>query len=360
MEAAPTLAPARVAVGSTTGPVNSFACLILARNESDSIQQTLASIQAALPPGVPVLVAADHCEDDTARQAEQAGATVLVRDGGSPSSKGAALTWVLQEHWDLLRDLPAVLILDADSGLAPSAGAAIAAHLGQEAAFQCRVAPAGYDGSPLATLIALSEILEQSVHERLRSRLGWPVRLRGTGMLIPPAVLRNVCAEIDTEAEDIALTLLLAASGVAIRRIEDAVVYDPKPRQAAPAARQRARWFRGQWAALRRYRRQVLQLAGQGPRGWSVLAALFLKPRWLVSSLSLVLALALMRWPWASAAFWAIPSAEAGMLAFGLLCLGSKRTGFLKALLHLPAFALMWARGIMLALGRSGWLRARG
>ncbi len=360
METAQSFATLTCSLAPEGDTMGRFACLILARNESGVIGRAIESIRRATSPGDALLVVADHCEDDTAEQALSAGATVLVRDDGSPSGKGAALAWFFRDHWGLVRDYPAVLVLDADSLLAPAAGAAIAARLGEGVAYQCRVAPEGYGGSPLATLIALSEIVGQSVHDRLRAKLGWPVRLRGTGMLLPPAVLRAACARLGTEVEDVALTLLLAASGVAIRRLEEAVVFDPKPRQSAAAARQRARWFRGQWLALWRYRSEVLRILLQGPRGWSLLTSLFLKPRWLAAAGAAVLALACSPWPWIAAALWGLLLAEVLALAAGLLQAGTERPRFLRALLYFPSFAFMWIRGFVLLFRRSPWLRTRG
>jgi cellulose synthase/poly-beta-1,6-N-acetylglucosamine synthase-like glycosyltransferase len=250
-------------------------------------------------------------------------------------------------------------VLDADSRLAPEAGPAIAAQAGLAKAFQCRLLPADYDGSGLATLMALSEIVDQSMHDRLRTRLGWPVRLRGTGMLLPPAALEQVSPELSTEVEDIALTLLLAAAGLPIERLEAAVVRDPKPRKVAAGARQRARWFRGQWIALWRYRAQVLRVAAQGPRGWSLLSSLFLKPRWLAALTAALLALACRAWPWVAGPLWIWVAAQAFALGAGLLFLGQERWLFLKALAYVPGFVLMWLRGMALALRRLPWPRVR-
>jgi cellulose synthase/poly-beta-1,6-N-acetylglucosamine synthase-like glycosyltransferase len=335
------------------------ACLILAHDESQVIEQALESVRLAMAPQAPVIVVADHCVDDTAERARRSGAAVLVRDGGSATGKGAALAWFIQNHWELVRQCPAVLILDADSRLAPDAGAALADIPAEAAVFQCRVIPGDFSGSPLAALIALSEIVDQWLDDRLRARLGWPVRLRGTGMLLPPAILREACASLETEVEDTALTLLLAAAGVKIGRLEKVVVYDPKPRRAAPAARQRARWFRGQWAALWRYRLQALRIARQGPPGWSLLGTLFLKPRWLVLAAGTLLALACSRWAGAAALCWSLVFLQAAPLVVGLFALPPEHRHLLRSFLYHPWFAFMWLRALALLFRRSSWLRTR-
>jgi cellulose synthase/poly-beta-1,6-N-acetylglucosamine synthase-like glycosyltransferase len=229
---------------------------------------------------------------------------------------------------------------------------------GRDQALQCFVSPVGFEHSSISTLIAFSELVEQTVFDGLRSFLGWPVRLRGTGMVISPKLLSSVSDRVQTEVEDIALNLLLAENGIRVKRINSAVVYDPKPTEAAAATRQRARWFRGQWAALWQYRSTVAKIAAQGPAGWSLLGSLFMKPRWLMLALKIVLALVFFRLPLVSGTLGSLVLCDLLLILGGLFRM-RERNIFLKAILHLPGFVFMWLGGILLSFRCRSWLRVR-
>ena len=276
----------------------SAAVVILAHDEAGVIETTVQSVVLAQAPGDALYVIADNCSDDTAMIAAQAGACVLERQGESITGKGAALKWFVMQKGDLLERYDLVVILDADNHVAPEFLREIKGAYQSDGVMQCLVQPVGYHGSPLSTLIALSEIHEQKTVDAIRVNFGWPVRLRGTGMVMSPRLLSIVSDMIDTEVEDIALSLLFAARGIPVYRNTQICIKDPKPRESVLASRQRARWFRGQWAAFWLYRREVMILITRGPAGWSLLSNLFLKPRWLADMILLVLALAAFQFSW--------------------------------------------------------------
>jgi cellulose synthase/poly-beta-1,6-N-acetylglucosamine synthase-like glycosyltransferase len=176
-------------------------------------------------------------------------------------------------------------------------------------------------------------------------------------MIIAPDLLLDIRDQLDSAVEDIALSLLITAKGIQISRIDQAVLYDPVPDNPAAASRQRARWFRGQWFAAWQYRRAILSALTKGPGGWSLLASLFLKPRWLFLTISTILALALSRW-WIAWFFWGYILFNFLYLMIGLMSLPERKT-FIVGLLHLPAYVSMWIRGIVLSLRSRAWLKAR-
>jgi hypothetical protein len=178
-------------------------------------------------------------------------------------------------------------------------------------------------------------------------------------MVLVPGLLKIVADLIDTEVEDLALSLLFVARGVPVQRNNRVCVYDPKPRESVLASRQRARWFRGQWVACWHYRREALGLVKRGPAGWSLLSALFLKPRWLMDLLLLLAALGAARVSWLLAVpFLARVALDLACLGWTILSSGD-RNEYLKAVLHIPGFIVMWLRGFLLAFQKSPWLRAR-
>jgi cellulose synthase/poly-beta-1,6-N-acetylglucosamine synthase-like glycosyltransferase len=200
--------------------------------------------------------------------------------------------------------------------------------------------------------------VEQSIFDRIRSLLGWPVRLRGTGMVISPRLLASVSDRVKTEVEDIALTLLFAEKNIPIQQLAAVAVYDPKPMETSAASRQRARWFRGQWSALWTYKSSILKIIGQGPKGWLLINSLFLKPRWLMMVIKIVLAIASYRLPILAAFFWLLVSSEMILFLFGIFRL-KERQFFFKAIIHFPEFIFMWLKGIILSLKHQPWQRVR-
>ncbi|MGA2504259.1 MAG: glycosyltransferase [Anaerolineales bacterium] len=337
----------------------SVAVVILAHDEAGVIESTVRSVCRVLDPQDAVYVIADNCGDATADRAAGAGAYVRERLSGGPDGKGAALKWFVDQAGDLLERYDLAVILDADNQVPAGFMQDVKKSYIGEGILQCFVQPVGYQGSPLGTLIALSEIHEQKTIDGMRARLGWPVRLRGTGMVMSPGMLKIVANMLDTEVEDIALSLLYSARGIHVQKNMQVCVYDPKPRESILASRQRARWFRGQWVAFWHYRRDVLALIRQGLPGWSLLSSLFLKPRWLLDLIMLGLAFACAWFSWLLAALFL------SRVLFDLVCLGwtifssEDRKDYLIAILHVPAFIFMWIRSFLLAFQKSPWQRAR-
>jgi cellulose synthase/poly-beta-1,6-N-acetylglucosamine synthase-like glycosyltransferase len=335
------------------------AVLVFANNEAAVITASVGSVNEALDAGDAIHVIADNCQDDTASLAAEAGAVVFERSTGDASGKGAAMRWYIQQAGTDLDVFDLLVVLDADDRVPPDFIRMVKDGFNPDAAFQCLVQPVDYQHSHLGTLIALSEKHEQLTIDSMRSFLGWPVRLRGTGMVIPPALLRQVAADVDTGVEDLALSLLMAAAGIPIRRNNLAVVFDSKPSGSLPASRQRARWFRGQWIAFWRYRRQVGKLFLQGKKGWALLDALFMKPRWLVDAICLLAGLLLLKTAWWLAAFFLLRVLVDVVVLLWTIFRSSERWIYLKAILYLPGFMWMWLRGIALSFQQNAWLRAR-
>lgn len=338
---------------------SSFAVVIFAHNESLLIEKTVNAVIKTLRPSDSLFVVADNCSDATAELATKAGAKVYIRENQLPLGKGAAIDWFIQNHYDHVMNYDYVVILDADSLLDPDFIEGLDKSLtGEIDAAQCILTPVEYSDSPLSTLIALSEIIEHGIFEQIRSWLGLSVRLRGTGMVLKPWVLHEVSRRVDTEVEDIALSLLLAERHIRVWSIHNVTVFDPKPREIAAASRQRARWFRGQWYAFWKYRNTIIKLLLSGPNGWSVLSSIFLKPRWLKLIVLLILAAIFIHIPVMTAIILAYISFEASMIAFGVLRHNENKK-FLRALLYMPGFVWMWIKSIFLSLHRQSWLRAR-
>jgi cellulose synthase/poly-beta-1,6-N-acetylglucosamine synthase-like glycosyltransferase len=347
-------------MGNFENRPHKIAFAVFACNESVVIQDTVKSICAVMRDSDAVFVVADNCTDNTARLAADAGASVLIRKNEWMKGKGAAIRWFIQSHWNDLRSFDQIIILDADSLLPSDFMKKLEPYLDKNFSVgQCFVSPKNDQGSQIGALIALSELLEQSVFDRLRSAFSLSVRLRGTGMVFPPQLLLRLCQQIDTEVEDIVFCLLLAEQKIIVRQLASACVYDPKPGEIAAASNQRARWFRGQNVVLWKYRKSILKTSLSGVNGWSVLISIFFKPRWLQLLILFLLGLIFIHNPFLAAPFFIVLSIEILLLMIGFLSLNNRKD-FCKALLFVPAFIVMWIKGILLSFQRHSWLRVRG
>ncbi|MFN0085418.1 MAG: glycosyltransferase family 2 protein [Blastocatellia bacterium] len=343
------------------------ALLIAAHNEAGTIGPTVARLRERLEewPESRIWVVADRCSDATAEEAGRAGAQVVFRGSGE-LGKCAVITWWLREYEAEWRARDAVLILDADSRMAPGSLRALREAMlkgGAEVA-QAFVAPLSDTGS--GRMAGWSEVLMQRIDDEARRRCGWSVPLRGTGMAFRGERLAEIAPRLHTLAEDLEMDVLLAARGVQVRFVPEAVIHDPKPRQAAGASRQRARWLRGQLQVLGGYWREIGRaLASGGLGAFFLLCPLMMRPkiafiglRLAGSGLSLFISGAAGRILFA----WTI----SGLLMDALYYLAG--AGFvddprryLIDLLTAPRYAVMWLHSLLLTFSKHRqkiWLRA--
>ena len=333
--------------------------LIAARDEAGTIGATVASILPLLGewPESQLHVVADHCVDGTAAEAEAAGASVAERRTG-PSGKGAVIEWWLAGNVDLWSRMEVVVIVDADSRLAPGSLAALGeAIAGGADAAQAFVAPLAE--SRTARLAGWSEVLMQQIDDQARQQSGWAVPLRGTGMALRCPILAELAPLLHTQAEDLELDLLLAVRDARVDFVPNAILYDPKPLQAAGASRQRARWFRGQLDVIYDYHAQLGQILARGRQrsltgDLFLLVLLFLRPKLLMIGIRLLL----------------LPFVPVVAL-FGLLldlvyyaagvAFVDRPAQYLRDLSAVPLYAAVWLYGLFLAIinrGRQVWLKA--
>ncbi len=344
---------------ATQGDSIKIVYLILACNEESVIQKTIQSVQISLQTSDSLIVVADNCDDQTAKIAEDAGVKVLLRENRDAPGKSAVLVWLVEQHKKLLLTYDYMVILDADSILSKDFSSILKKNITKtDCVLQCQLIPSEFEASPISTLIALSELIEQTVFQRLRSLLGLSVRLRGTGMVFKPGTLIQFVPRLQTNVEDIALSLLLVEGKIHIRSLTSPVIYDPKPADQNAATRQRARWFRGQWSSLWNFKQTVMSLFLRGPDGWSMLGAIFLKPRWLKNLLLTLFGLVFIWQPIIAWIFFGLLALDLVPIMIGMALLPHPGR-FLKALFYLPGFILMWTNGILLSTRSKTWLRVR-
>lgn len=342
--------------------------LICARNEASIIAATLENLRAAQPPPDVLMVLADHCTDATAELAEASGALVFRRDTGLAENKGLALRWLFEQWPPVLAQCQAIVIVDADSRIAPDFVAAMReAVLTGVRVGQCFVQPADLTDAPSAQLSAYSDSLTQAIEARFNQWWGWPVRLRGMGMLFEPQLLGELLPRVHTRsAEDIELGLLAVERGHKIHFIPQAVLYDPKPPDARRATRQRARWVTGLFQVWRDYAALIGRLALRGPHLWWWLQTMLVRPATLLVAFKvMVFALALLlpapAWLRIILGLWIC----ADMLYYlgGLWLMPTTERGiYWQALRRAPIYFWVWCSSVWLAWRerkRQRWLSVR-
>lgn len=358
VESLPAAAPALPA------PVR-IVVVIPAHNEAAVLPFTLPLVLAQLQRGDELWVIDDGSADGTARVARAAGAQV-ARRARSAGSKGQALRWWAERASAHLDGTCGVLVLDADSRPGADCVAQLRAALQAGiVAGQALVQPVDYAGGVLRELGACSELMEQLLDDMRRAARGWPVRLRGTGMLLRGDVFAAAVQRLCTRIEDVELTLFVAAAGHGITPLHAAQVLDPKPASSSDAARQRARWLRGQARVLRVHWRVVLAVAARGPGGWSLLGSVLAKPRSVLVAGKLLAALLLAGMaanahtlssavPAGLLLMWIVP--DAIYLARGLRL--PQMRGLALRLVFAPLYALWWLPIAVLAARREGRWRS--
>jgi cellulose synthase/poly-beta-1,6-N-acetylglucosamine synthase-like glycosyltransferase len=343
--------------------------VIPARDEAAVIGGTLLALSIGMGPADQLHVVADHCRDATERIAYEAGANVYRRDNGGPAGKGQALRWWLEETKEEASADDIIVVLDADSLVAPNFFDSIRQRISRgECVIQTRVEPVVRTSSPVTRLAAYSETTEQKVSDAFRAFLGWPVRLRGTGMAFRRSLLEEVCISLNTFVEDVEMTLQLGAKKVPISFAHETYVADPKPNDQDGAVRQRARWMKGQTQVVTSYFRQILRLLTRGPAGWSLLSSVLLKPKTLLIPFKAICtALA-----WIGTLLWGGPfllgsallatlslAIDFGIFIYGIRFAADRREA-LFTLAIAPIYLVVWLRSLALsAVSGTVWHRVR-
>jgi cellulose synthase/poly-beta-1,6-N-acetylglucosamine synthase-like glycosyltransferase len=343
--------------------------VILARNEEAVIGSSLRALSYTIGPDEEVHVVADHCQDQTERVARDAGAVVHVRRAGGAAGKGHALRWWLNQTRAAGSPDDMIAVLDADSLVAPNFFESVRARMQRgETVIQTRVEPIVRSMTPVTLVAAYSEIVEQRVNDAFRSWVKWPVRLRGTGMVIQRRILDEICPHLHTLVEDVELTILTSEQGIPIHFAAETYVADPKPNDQDGAVRQRARWMRGQKQVLSSYLPQILRLLARGFPGWSLLSSVLLKPKTLIIPIKAMLTVS----AWIAAltlggVFWGILAGigtlellkDAAVFLYGLRFVQDRRET-IRALALAFVYLMMWLRSMVLSSSSGNvWLRVR-
>lgn len=316
-----------------------FVVVVPAHDEAAGIARTVRSLLALDWPaeGRRVCVVADNCSDATAEIARGAGAEVFERRDDARRGKGYALEFAFER---LLAQggFDAVVVVDADTAVAPGLLSAFASRLARGAqACQAFYGVLNPDAGWRTRLITIALAIFHRLRGRGREALGLSCGLRGNGMCFTAETLRRVPHRAFSIVEDLEYGLLLGRAGIRVQYVDEAFVLGEMVSSEKSARSQRQRWEGGRAQMVRRY-------------GWPILGeALRRRDRVLFD-----LALDVLVPPLGTIAIAAVALALAGA---GLLAMGW--IGPVAALWASGPLAILLvhvARGVILSgLGARGW-----
>lgn len=237
-----------------------MAVVVPAHDEEKNVARTVESLREARHPcPVEILVIADNCSDDTARVAREAGATVIERDDPDNRGKGYALELAFERLFYAYPDLDAVMVVDADTSVAPNFFEACASWFSAGAdAVQCRYTVRNADESTRTRLMNVALMAFNVLRPRGRSRFGLSAGILGNGFGLSRACLERVPYGARSVVEDLEHHLELVRDGMRVDFVDDAWVKADFPVGERGADTQRARWEGGRFRMVREHAPRLL------------------------------------------------------------------------------------------------------
>jgi 1,2-diacylglycerol 3-beta-glucosyltransferase len=297
-----------------------------------------------------VIVVADNCTDQTAARAEAAGASVLVRTDPKRRGKGHALALAFAHS---LRDgfADAVVVIDADTVVTPNLLRAFAARLARGAcAVQARSAVLNVNDSWRTRLMQLGLSLFNDLRSLGRENLALSCGLRGNGMCLRTALLREHPWNAFSIVEDLEHGISLGLAGVRVAYAHEAQARSAMVSSARAAAAQRGRWELGRFAIGRKFLPPLIRNA-LSPIALDLAVDLVVPPLSFVAVYVLVGFATFRSTLWAVSALFLIVYIGRGWVLSGI---GIEGIG---ALARAP-FYVLWKIGVLLASRDGGeWIR---
>lgn len=230
---------------SARPPATRFVIAIPAHDEAAVIAATISRLHHLDYPLdlFSIHVVADHCSDNTAAVARQAGAIVHERNYGPRLGKGVALAWLFERVLDDQCD--AVAVFDSDTQVEADFLRLMDARLGEgvqviQGQHIIRNSTSGW----FPALAWAMFMIDNRFQNLGRTNLGWSAKHMGDSICFRADILRRLgWGEGLTEDYQLRQRLLLA--GIKISYEPFAKGYGEAPRTWAQARAQRERWLRG-------------------------------------------------------------------------------------------------------------------
>lgn len=239
-------------------PSHRFIIAIPAHDEVSVIEATVRQLQTLDYPAdlFSIHIVADHCSDNTADLARQAGALVHERSEGPRTGKGAALSWLFQRLLDDACD--AVVIFDSDTQVDPGFLRVMDARLARgDEVVQGQHVISNPESGWFPALTWAMFLVDNRFQNLGRSNLGWSAKHMGDSICFRADVLRRI-GWGEGLTEDYQLRQRLLLEGIKIGYEPGAIGYGEAPSTWAQAQKQRARWLRGTRDASQRFARRLL------------------------------------------------------------------------------------------------------
>ncbi len=227
-------------------PQSRFVFVVPAHNEENGITATVQSLLSVSYQRTlfDVVVVADNCTDQTAKQARDAGAECIERYDAELRGKGYALSLAFTEL--LPRGYDAFIVIDADSIVSQNFLSVLDARLGRgEKVIQAYNGMANPDASVLTYMFQVGNLIENKLFWEPKQAFGLPIILRGNGMCFAREILEKYPWNAFSIVEDTEYGLTLIANDIRIHFASDMGVYACQPETFQHAFAQRVRWAAG-------------------------------------------------------------------------------------------------------------------
>jgi len=233
----------------------SLAVIICAHNEEKVISDTLFHLKKSDYPKnlYDIYVVADNCSDSTAHISRNEGVTVWERTDNFNKGKGHALKWACDKLFSADKAYDAVVVIDADNIVDKSFFKEISKSLNNSSAVQGYIAAKNPYSSWVSVSYHITHLCLNTLYQKARHNIGFPVQLNGTGFAIKTDILKSMEWNPDCLSEDMEITVQMALSGIYVSYNENAVIYDEKPIDFTTSYKQRIRWMQGQSDVFSRY-----------------------------------------------------------------------------------------------------------
>ncbi len=261
------------------------AVVIPAWNEGAVLGRTIDTLFDMRYPTEKVRVYAvdDGSSDDTPqiideRARQHPGSVINLRREQGGQGKAATINYGLErirsDGW-----YEAVLVIDADVLVSPTALRRMARHFGdlQVGGVTAYIKEGTAHPNYVNRFVGFEYITAQAAARRAQNTIGAQACLAGGAQLIRREALECLGGEIDTStlAEDSVTTFRIQLAGYDVRFEGNAVVWAEEPRTIAALWKQRVRWARGNTQVTWRFRGVWLHRLRVGPLGGPTFAAIW-------------------------------------------------------------------------------------
>jgi len=240
-------------------PSTRFMIIIPAHDEAAVIRTTVGRLLAIDYPAhlFSIHIIADHCSDNTAEAARQAGAVVHERNEGPRTGKGAALSWLFQSTLKK-EQCDAVVIFDADTRVDPEFLRVMDWRLAKgDQVIQGQHVIRNPESGWFPALTWAMFLIDNRFQNLGRSNLGWSAKNMGDSICFRVDVLLQM-GWGEGLTEDYHLRHKLLLNDIRIAYEPAAIGYGEAPITWDHARAQRARWLRGTHDSSKQYVKHLI------------------------------------------------------------------------------------------------------